>query len=657
MPWPGFVNQVAGHQGLSHEGGAILVPEPGKIAKPVGRGYFAGEDQFYRAIGSYPALASFCPAYFGTRTFGGRDFVILEDITHGMKRPCVVDIKLGTCTVAPDAPWTKRITHLAKDRATTTRSLGLRLIGAQTATAAEDGAPVRLGKPWGKALRQQDMPDALRTCFSADGALCRAALLEFVPRLQQLARVLEDSPRWQLVSSSLLFAFEPPPPSAAPATPAAPAAEPRPGWHYMRVIDFAHAYPLRSARDSGYLYGLHNLIHLMRSLLHADTASPQAGVAAAKPVPTRAGGPPPEPPVAEAPLAEGSDGSPSEGIETGRPAPPRQRAESGEAGAGEAALFPTELQGAAGFDALLYDEEPIDLELTAGEVGHGRPGDDVSEVAEKHTAARCDSVAAGGHFRVLRFAANLSCDGGHLWQVPLKPDEFLEALSHTPLGRWICPWLGFYSTPPPGAANAAHAVSPPPAGAKCMATRRVSAGLARPRALTLVLSSGGAAASSRAGSTTLVHSGAALRGAALDRAIAEAAPRAEGTAEAPIDLARAVRELLAPEGPARAAVLLEEMLAQLRPMLDDLAAGSIFQFGTAALSLMFEAGAPGAADVAADAAGAAADAAGATAGERVAIRLSHLAALSMHRAPGVDERLLAELRSLHRAIEAARQPE
>ena len=321
LPLPSFHNQVAGHKGISHEGGAILVPEPGKIAKPVGRGYFAGEDRFYRTLESCPALAEFCPAYLGTRQFGGRDYVVLEDLTYGMQRPLVVDIKVGTCTVAPDAPWMKRITHLAKDRATTTRSLGLRVVGAQTSQHGQgtDWQPVRLGKKWGKALRAEDMSAALRTVFSADGRLCTAALHSFLPRLHQLARVLEIEPKWHLVSSSLLFVFQAdsqpefqadgqPAGADAAATPPAdapppPEAGPSPA---MRMIDFAHAYPLqcatthtdpatvprvlrrtptqrpcrscsaarpsptlivsaslrgvRCARDSGYLYGLTNLM-------------------------------------------------------------------------------------------------------------------------------------------------------------------------------------------------------------------------------------------------------------------------------------------------------------------------------------------------------------------------------------------------------------
>ena len=319
LPLPSFSNQVAGHKGISHEGGAILVPEPGKIAKPVGRGYFAGEDRFYRSLSSYPALAEFCPAYLGTRQFGGRDYVVLEDLTHEMQRPLVVDIKVGTCTVAPDAPWMKRITHLAKDRATTTRSLGLRVVGAQTSQHGRgtDWAPVRLGKTWGKALRAEDMSAALRTVFSADGRLCTAALTAFLPRLHQLARVrtpahhqplmshahaqhsarsvrapwrpgahttralhrrppprprlpslnphtrpltrrvcpqvLEMEPRWHLVSSSLLFVFQADGEPASPGGTRAPSDEPPSAGAgpALRVIDFAHAYPLLSMQDSG----------------------------------------------------------------------------------------------------------------------------------------------------------------------------------------------------------------------------------------------------------------------------------------------------------------------------------------------------------------------------------------------------------------------
>ena len=268
-----YAHQAGGHrEQLSEEGGALVVPAPGLVAKPTGHGYWAGEDSFYEAIAATdPELCRWCPAYHGTRTYAGRRHVILEDLTHRMRRPCVVDIKLGTCTVAPDASWPKRVSHLLKDRKTTTRSLGLRIIGTRTPPPAGGGgeAVVR-NKDFGKRLRPSQMGGALRAAFSADGELCIAAVREFVRSLEGLLQQLTTASHWRFVSSSLLFVFEPEggvPPQ-------------------LRLIDFAHAYPLRSASaDHGVLYGLRNLLRLFCALLPTSppaVAGADAVVAAAE---------------------------------------------------------------------------------------------------------------------------------------------------------------------------------------------------------------------------------------------------------------------------------------------------------------------------------------------------------------------------------------
>lgn len=256
-----FPHQVGGHKQLSEEGGALVVPAPGLVAKPMGHGYWAGEDAFYDTLSSRAdPLLSWCPTYYGTRVLSGRKHLLLEDLTHGMRRPCVVDIKLGTCTVASEAAWPKRVSHLLKDRHTTTRSLGLRIIGVRTPAAAAGGAAVVRDKSYGKRLRPEQMCDALRESFSADGALCAGAVREFVGRLERLLRLLSSAARWRLVSSSLLFVFDP-----------SGAAPPQ-----LRCIDFAHTYALRCAADHGYLYGLRNLIGLLGALLPAAASSSSA---------------------------------------------------------------------------------------------------------------------------------------------------------------------------------------------------------------------------------------------------------------------------------------------------------------------------------------------------------------------------------------------
>lgn len=265
-----FEHQIAGHVGLSNEGGQLLVPEPGKIAKPVGIGYFAGEDNFYSLLSATPELAAFCPRFFGRRVYSGRTFVVLEDLTKGMRTPCIVDIKVGTTTVATDAHWAKRVTHLAKDRESTTRSLGVRIIGAMH-SGVERGAPptLRLNKVWGRAVRPTQMRAALRRVFSVEGQLCTTALRHYVSMLERLMSVLETQPYWQLVSSSLLFVFEKEAARGGSGGSDGCAMPPQ-----MRMIDFAHSYPLEHApRDHGYLFGLRNLYAQLRGLLDADEAS------------------------------------------------------------------------------------------------------------------------------------------------------------------------------------------------------------------------------------------------------------------------------------------------------------------------------------------------------------------------------------------------
>ena len=186
-----FENQVGGHKDLTVEGGALVVPSPGFVAKPTGYGYWAGEDAFYETLSQRAdPLLQWCPAYHGTRVLAGRTHVVMEDLTHGMRRPCVVDIKVGTCTVAPDAAWPKRVSHLLKDRQTTTRSLGLRIIGVRQPPATAGGEAVVREKAYGKRLRPAQVGAALTANARAvirtltpiptpsAGGLCAARVLQ-----------------------------------------------------------------------------------------------------------------------------------------------------------------------------------------------------------------------------------------------------------------------------------------------------------------------------------------------------------------------------------------------------------------------------------------------------------------------------------------------
>ena len=53
----------------------------------------------------------------------------MEDLTSQFRKPCILDIKMGTSSVGEDASPEKKAAMRAKDESTTTVSLGIRICG------------------------------------------------------------------------------------------------------------------------------------------------------------------------------------------------------------------------------------------------------------------------------------------------------------------------------------------------------------------------------------------------------------------------------------------------------------------------------------------------------------------------------------------------
>ena len=79
-----------------------------------------------------------------------------------------------------DAPWTKRMTHLAKDGRALLAPSVYALLAHRRHCAPQWIAPLSVWASLGEALRPEDMSAALRTCFSANGQRCTAAIAEFI---------------------------------------------------------------------------------------------------------------------------------------------------------------------------------------------------------------------------------------------------------------------------------------------------------------------------------------------------------------------------------------------------------------------------------------------------------------------------------------------
>lgn len=62
------------------------------------------------------------------------DFLMMENITSSYRRPCVLDLKMGTRQHGDDATAEKRSKQIAKCAASTSATLGVRLCGMQVRT-------------------------------------------------------------------------------------------------------------------------------------------------------------------------------------------------------------------------------------------------------------------------------------------------------------------------------------------------------------------------------------------------------------------------------------------------------------------------------------------------------------------------------------------
>jgi hypothetical protein len=64
------------------------------------------EAWFYRNGG---ALKKYAPRFHGIKPCDkGVPSVLLEDLTSGYRNPCVMDVKIGVCTAAPDRTAVKQ---------------------------------------------------------------------------------------------------------------------------------------------------------------------------------------------------------------------------------------------------------------------------------------------------------------------------------------------------------------------------------------------------------------------------------------------------------------------------------------------------------------------------------------------------------------------
>ncbi|KAJ8669306.1 hypothetical protein QAD02_000565 [Eretmocerus hayati] len=152
------------------------------------------------------------PTYYGTREMRVFDknvkFLELEDTTHGMSEPCVMDIKIGRRTWDPSATQEKRISEESK-YADSKQVYGFCIPGFQV-YRLPSGTLQRFDKSYGKKLNSKTLIEALEIFLngSANRAPCRELVTQLLSVLWKILALFRDQRRYRFYSSSLLIAYD-----------------------------------------------------------------------------------------------------------------------------------------------------------------------------------------------------------------------------------------------------------------------------------------------------------------------------------------------------------------------------------------------------------------------------------------------------------------
>lgn len=268
---PGEFQQAGGHEG------ALKTSEKGET---VTKATIEKEQQFYVDI--YKAREEgdeesawpipFAPKFYGLpekASDSDEPRVTLENLLHGYKHPCILDLKIGTRTAEEnEARKMKKLRMAIKDFVVGSVDTGVQLVSMSVYNRSKKTQKVA-GKAMGAFLTSTNSMAQLLGIFltrNAAGKVNLTLTKAFAAQIDELLAAFKAQKTYTFIGSSLLFVYEG---AESPFSFNKSAGRFRP---VVKMIDFAHVNKVSGGKapaDEGYVTGLETLSKALNDLQSA----------------------------------------------------------------------------------------------------------------------------------------------------------------------------------------------------------------------------------------------------------------------------------------------------------------------------------------------------------------------------------------------------